>query len=198
MYTSTFIKLVEDQYMNLLRESIDLRETRRFRKGELPDFICSRVQKFRNWLNYLVRTTELNADGLSLNSGDFLVYSANRKTLTEPYKPLHPKLISALSVFAREDFDSIFGKAKRELYERTTGIDLSCCNFRICYEHCQLVRNGIVNRVEGSSEGAPCSTILQEMGVLQEQIDSSGLRTRFTKPSKKDERKESSYTSLYQ
>ncbi len=142
MYATTFIKLVEDEYMNLLMESSGLKEKNGLKKGELPEYICSSVQKFRNWLTFAMRTSDIDANGVSVKAADFIIYSATGRALVQPYELLHPKLISALSLFRRDEFDELFGKGNRDRFERGTGVLVSICQFRVCYDHCQEVARG--------------------------------------------------------
>ncbi|AKA47943.1 hypothetical protein IX51_01270 [uncultured archaeon] len=143
MYSAAFVKLVEEEYMNVLRESNSLKNQYGFTKGHFPEYICSGVQKFRNWLTMALRTADIIIDDVSVSPEDVLVHAAISRSFAQPYELRHPKLISALSLFSKDDFEAIFGVARKSMFERGTDVDVSVCQFRVCFEHCELVMREI-------------------------------------------------------
>ncbi len=139
MYPSAFVRLVEDEYAELLRTAISLSRIYEFKEGQKPDYICIQVQKFRNWLAYAIRSVDLNYDGVSYSSEDVLAYAAMSRSRVYPFGLLHPKLASALTLFNSDEFTGIFGSERRESFEKGAEASVSVCQFRVCFAHCSKV-----------------------------------------------------------
>lgn len=140
MYGSAFVKLVEDEYKSLLRNSNYIKAVEPFRTGELPEHICSEVQRFRNWLTLAVRTTEVSVGGREVDAADILIHAASSTKPGNSDELIHNELKNALTLFKKDDFEAIFGNAGRTKFESRAKVTVSECQFAVCHEHCQLVR----------------------------------------------------------
>ncbi len=154
MYSVTFIRLIENEYLDLLRECSSLKKEKGFELFDKPLYICERVQKFRNWMIMAIRSSEVTRDGEPLRPEDVIVEAAITKTSSTPSEPVHPNLISALTLFEKTDLDGIIGEKRRLMLEQAMGQKIDKCKFEICFSHCEFVRKEIMPvRKEQSYDG---------------------------------------------
>lgn len=136
MHPRSFITLIEEEFTILHRSATEAAAKYGFNSGERPFYICREVQKFRNWLAYAIRSVDLTVNGEKVSAEDAIIFAASSRSDVGPFKLLHPKLVNALSLFVRGDFDAIFGPSKLETFEKSTNTVVSTCQFDVCYFHC--------------------------------------------------------------
>lgn len=140
MFAETFIKLVEEEYLNVLENSIRLKDEMGFSFSGKPEFICERVQKFRTWLIMAMRCADLVSGPVGVKPEEVLINAASTTSEGSNRKPLHPNLVEALTLFDRTQFEGIFGERQRLLFEQNVGLKVSDCMFKPCYDHCQFLK----------------------------------------------------------
>lgn len=98
--------------------------------------ICSHIQKFKSWLIMAIRSADIQVDSINVNPEDVIVHHATLLSRSPPFRPLHPKLVNALTIFNTPEFDDLFGIPRRMAFEHSIGHSLSSRRFFICERHC--------------------------------------------------------------
>lgn len=136
MHISNFIRLVEEEYDKVVVKSRDLMMSKTPHMLEKPEYICDQVQKFRSWLIMAMRTLDVWDDFGRITPEDAIVHAATSYSSNVPDKPMHPKMVSMISLFDRDDFMGIFNNGHRDRLENFTGSKITSCRFRECYPFC--------------------------------------------------------------
>lgn len=156
MYATTFVRIVEEEYSKIFNDAQNLKRMEGFDLSTKPSFICEKVQKFRSWLTIAIRCAELVHNGAGIKPEDALIDAASARYENSAGKPMHPSILSALSLFDKAQFDGIFGETRRLILEQSTKSRISECRFQVCYSHCRYIKN-IQN--EGSYATAPTAQL---------------------------------------
>lgn len=152
MYSETLIKLIEDEYQELLGQCSVLKEENGFNMLEKPYYICEKVQRFRSWIKMAIRSSEVVSEGIPIKPEDAIIRAAISMSQSSPREPVHQDLINSLLLFDRRDLDGIIGEERRQSLEKATGINIENCSFELCQEQCEFLRKELMKlEREGSS-----------------------------------------------
>lgn len=158
MYAETFVKLVEEEYSKVVKETESLKLKYGFELEEKPTYICDVVQKFRSWLTIAIRTADLVHNGARITPEDAVTHAAVSSPDEETGRALHPVLREALSLFDREQLDAMFGETRRLVLEQRTKVKFNECQYKLCYSHCQFVKYGVLENIDEKTYGGPIMT----------------------------------------
>lgn len=139
MFAATFIRLVEDEYLNLHDQCNEIKGRHGFDLFTKPLHMCEKVQKFRNWLTMAIRSAEITKGGIPARPEDVLLDASSARVPTSPEDPLHPNIISSLTLFEKTDLVGLLGERRLLTFEKATGVETGKCMFKVCYSHCQFV-----------------------------------------------------------
>lgn len=139
MFADTFIRLVEEEYTKVVKEAEILKLQNGFTLREKPDYICERIQKFRNWFTIAMRCADLVEDGVGIKPEDAIMHTLISFFGAGSANSLQPGMLSALTLFDRAQIDALFGETRRLVMEQKTGTKFSECSFHVCYSHCKFV-----------------------------------------------------------
>lgn len=141
MDAKTFIRIIEDEYSNVVKESESLKLKNGFTFNEKPTYICNLVQRFRNWVIFAIRSVDLQHQGSGIAPEDAVIHAAVTHFEENSEHPVHPSLREALSVFNKEQLDAIFGETRRLILEQKTKLNFDECSYKVCHSHCQFVKD---------------------------------------------------------
>lgn len=149
MYAVTFIRLIENEYLELFKECSNLKEEIGFDLFEKPTYICDKVQKFRNWLIMAIRSSEVVKNGTPMKPEDVLIEAATAKHSSTSSGPIHQNLINSLTLFNKTDLDGIMGEKRRLELEQAIGYQLDKCKYEVCSSHCEFLQGTLRTKVTG-------------------------------------------------
>ncbi len=108
-----FLGIIEREYTNKIASLILRLESPGFfgRKKEEEELRKS-IEAFKEWFIGMLRTETLSGpDNVELRTVDYVCHTALTKEAIPPFRPLHPLLVKALSLFTLKELDTIFGSA---------------------------------------------------------------------------------------
>lgn len=108
-----FLGIIEREYTNKIASLILRLESPGFfgrNKGE--EELKKSIDAFKEWFVGMLRTETLSGpDNVQLRTIDYIGHTALTKEAIPPFRPLHPLLVNALSLFTFQELDTIFGSA---------------------------------------------------------------------------------------
>lgn len=108
-----FLGIIEREYTNKIASLILRLESPGFfgrNKGE--EELKKSIDTFKEWFVGMLRTETLSGpDNVQLRTIDYIGHTALTKEAIPPFRPLHPLLVNALSLFTLQELDTIFGSA---------------------------------------------------------------------------------------
>ncbi len=123
MDSSVFLRIIEDEYYSALHQSnIRWRKDGAARPSLLEAIPMEDVLKFKQWFLYALKATEVQSNGAVVRPEDVVIHAALQMSVIPPYKPLHPKLISVLSLFSENELVEIFGRNRVNSLKRVMEI----------------------------------------------------------------------------
>ncbi len=136
MFAKTFIRLVEDEYTKMMRETEKVKLQNELQLPENRTCIHETVQKFRSWFTIALRCADLVHNGAGIKPEDAVIHAAVACHEDTNSEPLHPCILSALRLFDRSQIDGLFGERRRLMLEQKTSVAFSNEEFHACYPHC--------------------------------------------------------------
>ena len=108
-----FLGIIEREYTNKIASLILRLESPGFfgrNKGETE--LKKSIDAFKEWFIGMLRTETLSGpDNVELRTVDYVCHTALTKEAIPPFRPLHPLLVKALSLFTLQELEAIFGSA---------------------------------------------------------------------------------------
>ena len=108
-----FLGIIEREYTNKIASLILRLESPGFfgRKKEEEE-LRKAIDAFKEWFIGMLRTETLSGpDNVELRTVDYVCHTALTKEAIPPFRPLHPLLVKALSLFTLQELEAIFGSA---------------------------------------------------------------------------------------
>jgi|GEM_PF-1758014 len=108
-----FLGIIEREYTNKVA-SIMLRIEAPgiFGKNKGEAELRKSIDAFKNWFIGMLRTETLSGpDNVELRTVDYICHTALTKEAIPPFRPLHPLLVKALSLFTLQELEALFGSA---------------------------------------------------------------------------------------
>ena len=123
MDSTVFLRIIEDEYYNVLHQSnVRWRKDGAARPSLIQAIPMEDLLKFKQWFHYALKATEVQSGGASVRPEDVVIHAALQTAVIPPYKPLHPKLISVLSLFSENELVEIFGRNRVNSLKRVMEI----------------------------------------------------------------------------
>lgn len=136
MLKATFIRMVEAEYKDIVKEAQSLKNEEEQFVLERPYFLCKLVEKFKKWLLMAMRTVNVE-DGAEGISPEQALVETVTESEGEGMQVQHHEIEEVLTLFDRDDFISLFSESARESIERAGRIKITKCTFRECYPFCK-------------------------------------------------------------
>ena len=108
-----FLGIIEREYTNKVASLMLRLEAPGFfgkNKGEAE--LEKSIDAFKEWFVGMLRTETLSGpDNVELRTVDYVGHTALTREAIPPFRPLHPLLVKALSLFTLRELDALFGSA---------------------------------------------------------------------------------------
>lgn len=118
MESGAFIYIVENEYKSVVADAKDANGIPDWYGGSEPLSKDNIVAKFKNWLIMALRTVDVRSGDVPIFPEDAIVRAAGMSSETPPFKPMHPNVLEAISLFSTDELDSIFGASRRRELEK--------------------------------------------------------------------------------
>ena len=118
-----FLGILEREYTNKVA-SVSLRlESLGFSvQQKEEENLKKSILAYKEWFIGMLRTETLSGpDSVELKTIDYIGYTALTKEAIPPFRPLHPLLVQALSLFTLQELNKIFGSAFATNFSKMVG-----------------------------------------------------------------------------
>lgn len=113
METTIFLDIIENEYKGMISSA-----NRKYRDLEpstesvTMDVSLDDVTRFKEWLTFALKATEVTSSGNKVNPMDVIVNAAIKTSPNPPYTPQRPGIIKVLSLFTEDELSEIFGSSR--------------------------------------------------------------------------------------